>query len=547
METDPRPAKLTVAVTTAGGEVYSWGPDEWNVESIPQAITYSTSMPGGYKTASMTLPRRIDRDYPDLNLGDHVEILGPGNKVLWEGRVQQLPRSHSDTSSVTVGCVGYQAHLVDDPTFREIYVSRDLGEWMEVSAAQRISWGTSFGYKGFSVSPDNATGEPALVLQVDGKWTTQIPIASANLDPGPAVAIAFLDYAFTLNTTDANFLLQAYTADSDQPSGAEVITDLATGSATGSGTLTAGKRLLLLQFRFNATGAGSEGAVFTASMQSLAWFGNHGLPIQGERPDRGVLASDVMADVLSRAAPQINFTTGAGGSITPTGAVIPHLAFTSPTTALDVVMKANAVHAWDWAIWEDKTFYLTEPDASEPWELRLSDGAQLDLEGASLEEVYNGVFATYPDASGVTLTVGPPGSGADVENERLADTSQDNIANAQGIGRKYFPLSISGMMTSDGAIDIAQLELADKALPKRVGQASVTGTITHPTRGAVSVAEVPAGQWATIPDHPADAPRQIIQTSYAAETDTNTLSFGAGNDKVDAVLERLMQALVGNF
>lgn len=537
-------AKRSVRITTAAGSVYRWGPEEWEVLNIPQALTYGSTIPGGFKTATIVLPRRIDIDYPDLNLGDHVEILGRGNKILWEGRVHQLPRSHGTGSAITVGAVGYQAHLADDQSFREIYVSRDLSEWKEVGAAIKIAFGTNFTSAGFSVTPDSTNARPCISLQIEGQWTTQRPISVAMLDPGPGVTIAEIDYDFALSTTEATFLLELVNGDNDAGAGDVSLGDLATGSASGAGTLKPTKRVLRWQW-FHSGAGGAAGVQYRAMLRYLAWFGNHGVPIQGERPNRGVLGSDVMADVLGRAAPLINFTTGAGGSIRPTSYVIPHLSFPTPTTPLEVIMKANAYTAWDWAIWDDRTFYLTEPDSSQPLEARLSEGAQLDLEGATLDEVYNGIFGTYQDAAGISHTVGPPGSNADTEDATLADTSATNTINAHNMGRKYFPLPISVTTTPEGAVAIAALQLADKALPQRTGQLVVTGTITHPTKGEIPVEEIRAGEWVRVSDHPADVPRKILEATYDAGSDSCTCSFGNSTLKLDAIVERLGTAQVG--
>lgn len=127
--------RLVVVITTANGRTYRWG-DETDPENIPLSITFSTAIPGGFRDFSCTLMRRHDYAYEDLNALDEVRVVGAGNQTVWEGRVAELPRSHGETMTITCTAVGWQSHLRDDNSFREIYVDRDLNNWL-VSPSRR--------------------------------------------------------------------------------------------------------------------------------------------------------------------------------------------------------------------------------------------------------------------------------------------------------------------------------------------------------------------------------------------------------------------------
>jgi hypothetical protein len=540
-------SQLSVAITTASGEVYRWGPDEWDAQNIPQALAFGTSMPGGFKSATLTLPRRIDLDYPDLNLLDSVQILGPGNEVAWEGRVQQLPRTHQDTFSIQVGAVGWSAHLMDDPSFREIYVGRGLGEWTEISTAHRIGFGTSYAYAGFSVAPDSSEARPSILLEVNGHWEGQIPVAGCIYDAGPGLGIAFMDHEWVVSNTDPKWIFQPWEGSDDKPTGFTSLGDFAGGGASGSGTITtAGGRVFGFQWYYETGGAGADGAQYRASLRHLAWFGKHGLPIRGSAPNRGLYASDVIADVLSRVAPLLNYSTGESGSIQPTTFVIPHLVFREQTTAQAVIMQTNGYHLWDWGVWENREFFFHEPSSERlTWEARLSDGARLDLEGSQADDVYNGAYVQYADPAGVNRTVGPPGASADATDASLADTSESNPVNAHGIPRRWALLNLSQTTTQAGAIQLGATYLGEKSLPQRRGSLTLTGSIGHPAGGTRPVWSVRAGDWVRISDHPTDVPRKIIETNYDAPTDTLTCSLDNTSQKLDAILERLGVSLMG--
>ena len=151
--------RLAVSVTDATARVTRWGSDEPDAMNIPQGLSFSTSMPGGFKDCTLGLPRRIDIDFPDLNLYDDVKVYAPGGQSVWEGRVAQLPREHGDSFSVQVGCVGWSAHLRDDPSFREIYVDRDLSRWGTSSVQRKTNAvAVNEGPTDASVAPEATTG-----------------------------------------------------------------------------------------------------------------------------------------------------------------------------------------------------------------------------------------------------------------------------------------------------------------------------------------------------------------------------------------------------
>ena len=60
----------------------------------------------------------------------------------------------------------------------------------------------------------------------------------------------------------------------------------------------------------------ASGSPFSRTFTAISVYGDHGLTtyaIDSSTPD-GVLASDVVADLLTRTAPLLTFTTGPNGS-----------------------------------------------------------------------------------------------------------------------------------------------------------------------------------------------------------------------------------------
>jgi hypothetical protein len=196
--------RLSLSVTHADGRITRWGPDEVDAGNVPSDLTFSTSMPGGFRDLSCSLLRRIDLDYADQGLFDNVRAYGPGNRTAWDGRFTQFPRSHGQGFSVTPGAIGWAAHLRDDPTFREIYVDRDITRWGPMSRARRIAlYSSSIVPMDAQVAPDASSEIPALSIE----WQDQPAvrwIGEGLYDSGVLVGSIYYDIARD-NTTEIQF------------------------------------------------------------------------------------------------------------------------------------------------------------------------------------------------------------------------------------------------------------------------------------------------------------------------------------------------------
>lgn len=527
-----------------------WGADEKAVGDIPRGLTFSTADPGLFKDATLAFSRPPSESWPDLQLLRDIRIYGAGNRVAWEGRLHEIPQHYGTDYSVNPGAIGHYAALDDDPSFREVYVGRDLNEFAELANGWRLAF--NIAYSGFSVAQDNAQGYPALILAVDGPWgAAGSPHAGALMDPGPGVKISRADFEWLVSNTSASFSLRPAVADDDSFTvNWEGGPDYAEGAASGVAAYVPStpRRVFSFEWAHPPGPAGEAGSQYKATIRKLAWFGNHGLPIQGAFPNRGVLASDVMADIVKRTAPGLNFTTGVGGSIEPSNYIIPHLVFRGPIKGSDAVLGVNAYHQRKWGVEEGKRFFWRNSEVPRKrWRIRRSKGHGIDLLGPQADAAMNGVVVSFTDPAGVTRVVGPAGcASADATSSLLEDTSPANPVNKAGIKRKWAELTLSFVTDFEGAIQVGRVWMQDKLVNANArGSITVTGIIQDDETGALYPAwYMRAGDSAIVTDGD-NIERRIIETNYEHDSRTITCNLDTTPHKVEALMERMGVSLVG--
>lgn len=539
--------QLAISVTSADGRVTRWGPDEPDGRNVPDDLQFSTSVPGGFRDLSCSLPRRIDRSYPDEALFDDVRVYtAGGGQTAWEGRMAQLPRQHGASSSVTPGAVGWAAHLRDDPSFREIYRDLDLGRW-EAAGVQRrrnLAGVLTFVDHG-KPRPDSSSLAFVQTLGPAANGPAG-PLADAWYD-AKGIQIGSVYYAWRrgvgLDNTNVNYTWQVVLSDDDAATTSNLSGNLR-AAGPGSGTLSASgvaKRYAIVDFFYNTT-TGLANA-FDLEWTTLAVYGNHGLTKRGTEPAGGFYVSDLVDNVVARAAPLLT-----RNGIEQNTTLVPHCVFLDPVTAEDAVSTLNAYTVWEWGVWENRDFFFRPPDLERTlWRARLDQGAQIQLEGDAGEQVINGVIVSYQDAVGKRRTVGPVGSNADDETDTLTDTDPANPVSSHGIPRRWNKLDVSVPTTLEGATIIGQVYLAQTLQATRRGSITLTGTAIHPTKGERPVWEIRAGDSVIVEDRVGDVARRIIQTEYRHADRSIVLSCDNTSPKLDAIIERLGTGLIGRF
>jgi hypothetical protein len=525
--------KLSVSVEHADGRTTRWSADEVDGKNIPTDLTFGTSVPGGFGQLGCSLLRRLDQDHPDQDLFDTVTVHGPGGRIAWQGRMQQFPRSHGDSYAVTPGAVGWSSHLRDDPSFRQIYVDRDIGHWIPATLERRrviAAAGVGQGKITVTVDPTGVMWTPP------NEALPGTEQAEVMYDAGAGQTAVSTMYRGQRTGAFTNFEAANIYTDSTEAFSSATTTALTLDNTIRTADH-ADERWLMLRIR--AQVATTPGIGWEQSFDLLAVYGDSGLATVAVGGDAdGYLASDVIRHAVSTAAPMLS-TAG----IEATTFAIPHLVYREPVTAEFVVADVNKYHLYDWGVYDNLEFFYRQPDPDRVcWEARLGDGAHMDADGLTGEQVINGVVVSYADANGTAKTVGPPGGNFDDTDDALEDSSEENPANTHGIPAKWDTLPLSFPTTLAGATQIGAVYLAERSLATRRGSLTLTGTVQHPTEGPVPVWRVRAGDWIRVTDlngENATVQRKIISTSYSHQSRAITCELDNTPAKLSAILERV--------
>jgi hypothetical protein len=546
---------LAISLLNGDGSVGDrWGADENAVGNIPKGLGFSTSDPGGFKDCSLSLARDIDKNWPDLRLLRALRIYGMGGRTAWEGSLQEIPFHHADDTSIAPGATGHVSMLDYDPSFAEIYIDADLTKWGEPSTQRRTAMleaGYSFAgvevHEGFQ---DAGTAGPAILFAFNN-YGTATDVGEAWYY-GNGVPLSKVLYDYIIPKAGADMVNQGtrlWTCENDLAAGAAGGT--VHGAVANNGQEWGGGTALTKYFLAQSYYLGGLTGISLGDTYGIAnpkVVGRHGLPLPGAWPNVGVYGSDVIADIVSRCAPDLNFTTGSEGSIAPTTGIIPHLVFSEGVKGSDAILGTNAYYQRSWGVYDDKTFFWHQPTSyRKRWRIRRSKGHGVDLLGPQAEDAVNGVVVTFTDPAGVSRVVGPPGCPtAYATSETLVDNSLSNPVNAAGIARKWGELKLGFVTTTSKAIEVGAAWMVNKLLSSQArGSVVVSGLVEDDETGTLHPAWAMRACDSVIVTDGDNIERGIIETNYDHDTRTCTCNLDTTPHKFEALQERMGIGLVG--
>lgn len=478
------PMRQYILATTPGGRTERWGFDGTDPANMIEDFSDSDSAPGGCKDFTATLPRKPGVDYSDMKMGTKTEVFGAGDYKVSEYRLERTPRTSGDILSMEPAATGYQVLLSDDEGAQEVVIDADLGGWGDPSTQRQLNLGKENYVLSASASAGfHDAGETPAGLMFDFSGVQKeagIKPGGEQIYYGGGVDLGRLLYDFIGDGSTTWAETPALSSD-DLWSSYDGPKNLNGASASQQevAATVSGRRYAILQAFYTGAFVGqmTNKHLFT----HIRVLGRHGLPLYGTWPEVGVLASDVIAYLLSRFVPGLRYTTGPYGSIKPSSFIIPHLAFKEPTTVLEIITEALRFELLEWGVWPGQfgpTFYMNprgQREGRKRWRARIRP-AQLTETGQQMDQCYNRVVMTWTDVDGTAKILGPLGSGLPLTDARCEDLDPLNPINETGEDRTRH-LSMDGPATVEGAAETARLFLERCKLLDGSGEATLTGYV----------------------------------------------------------------------
>lgn len=539
---------LSINVETPDGRQSRWGQDDPRAENKFNSLDFTTTMPGGFEHLDVTLERNPSRMWPDLKELDTLRVRGVGAFCAWEGRMETSPSVSGDQEQITPSGVGWQSHLTDDNSARELFVENDMTTWQAASFQRQLdalNANTDIDTGSFTGSNN---GTPCLDTGFSGPWSRSHVCESWYDAKG--LSIGQLVYAWQtvspgvigdeVVSTDPNWQWHAYLSTDDVESSVDDSGNLR-GTGPSSGTLTATTtRSWANVWLYYGGAAGADGVSYDVYWTQLTLLGNQGLPIYTSVDGTpGLLGSDVMKYVIPKYAPRLKIMSAGQSTIIPSSFVIPELVFLDPVTANDMLTGVTQFELQDWAVWEGPTFWWYPRNSlGRKWRARVGS-TKLNQAGPQIDKLWNGVVVTYTDYLGITRTVGPPGSNAQTIDSSLIDTSSTNATNVfTPTLRRWAPLQMD-TGTAQSAIQVGKLFLQEQALVNQSGNATITGYIEDSSGVIWPAYCIRAGDQISFTDAADTSYRRIVSTDYNDDTKVNQVTLDSPPDSLQAILERL--------
>jgi len=539
----PSPLELSIEVTATSGARFQWDANQ-PATSRPQGFSFRTKLGEGFSDATLSLPRRVDGDYPDLGLLNDVTVTGGDGSIAYEGRISAMPRQLDETYSIGVNMTGYMANA-RDRQFTEIFVDRDTSAWGQPSLTRKVALtGANIVPHDMEQSTDPVSQTAAVTTLVEGAWTSPFaPYSEAWYDAGPNLKIGQVVFSWKRESSAIGIIApwawQAYLSSDDNATVTVASANLV-GSGPGVGqSIVAGSgsyRYSFFQLRYGSTPAGADGARYAIVWYKPAVYGAHGVTLRTGDPGepQGLYASDVIINIAQRFCPQLN-TSG----VEQTFYAIPHLVFKDLTDPYDAFLEVNKYHLWHLGVWDNRTLtYRPHNLEVATWDVRTDDpGTTFDWQGPSTDTLFNGIVVSYTDLlTGIGNILLPSSF------PQLEDTADENPWNLAGIDR-WDKIELSSPTLQSQALEIGRAALAERNRPKTPGQITLRGFVKDMSGIEQPVWKVRAGDTISLTNFPNDAPRLIHETDYNDDQKSVTLSIDGPPMTLDALFDRQSVAL----
>lgn len=440
--------------------------DDRTITRDLRKLSYRSTVPGGFASASVALDRPLSLDPDEIGLYADLYVYdGRSGATVWQGRLEDPGRGASEAGEVwTLRAVGSAAHARDD-TRPIIYTDRMLGRWFRADNVTPA--GTD------SVSPPPSGGDIGLLMALPngtGLGTNSRVVREYRALREFGQKLARIDTEWDAGRTTADLRIQLVTRIASGASDVVVRDDAASTAGGGS----SGEVVVtdwtngndLAEARLIWTGVPTTvadedtWAVFQSLVVTAMRYAANGSEITSYTK-AGVYAHEVVNDLLGRMLAKYD---GANASVATNTYEIDQMAYpdaVTPERILADLMLVESDHYW--AAWEDSPtnpgkarFEWRAWPTTVAYEASASDGYSAPGSAASL---YNKVVVRWRDT-----------------DSRIRSTTRTQTVQA---------LTDAGL-TRTAAVDIGD-ELASEANANQVGDAFLAEHANAANAGTITI------------------------------------------------------------
>jgi hypothetical protein len=504
------------------------------------SLSWSSVVPGGFGSCSFQLrgdPRQLVKQVPYLSI---VRVIGDSGAVLFEGQVEDLAPTISDTTAgLKVGAFGLQ-NILREISLHTIVSKRDM-QWSDQSAipgavigGQITADAANFAIASGNFDPTDLSKSGVQIVANGG-----VSIPATNGHVSEWVFPQGLSHTGTWIGTFAALGAQAGTSAwtlSWLALQAGVWTSLTTSTTVGPSTFTLGLSNPTAAIRVGAYN--HSGAPSTLAAGDAAQFYNQRVIGTTSEDVAGGFFGDTLIQTI------LGFVPGVNPGVLESGSdfTIDHLDASTRRFASDVLQEVTSYYTREWAVWENGLLDWKTPNLALPqWIIPITQLSGLDLD-ASVQNSQQVTYVQYTDAaSGITAE--QSANSVDRRNPYVLNGRVKALLNPQS-----FP------MTANTAAQLAAKLLKDVGYGPvpAAGTVVVSGEaiVQHAQGNAKKAWEIRAGDNVTIPDLPlADMFTQdgrgevlfhVISTEASIAGGTVTLTLDSyGSKRSDVLLARL--------
>ncbi len=544
-EHPPDRMAIRISDPKTGQTIARLSEDEADLSNVINSIGYDSEMQGGSKTLKGNLGRDPRVPWSDLPAYADVTVYSDGVEELWWGRVEKLQGAEGDRTGVDLEAVGHIAALEDDKACLGLgFIDADQSKWGEQSVERRkqlieagikLEANTSFGFGSMEdeAEPPSILNDFSGVIAAPGKTEAgEADYDSAGVDIGQVL------YDFrVLNVPDSNFDSTMALGTTDTFGTVEVGTDH-NGTTALQQQVTApgpGYRFARLRDLFNGGFEGSMTNLF--AWQYLRVLARTGLALQGTWPNVGYTAKQM----LGYAIPRYSYLEARDEDLEDDGFVIPHAWFSDPGDLATVVKELTKFGLLDWFIYEGKRLQLRYPGTYGRYWQAAPGASELKETGLDANRLWRSIVVAFQDVDGSTKYVGPPGSGAHIEDARLEITDPDHPAvRAEMVRQDLLVMKGFGDVPTAVKIGVNWLEEANEL--SHAGECNLRGWVMSDKGVWYPTSHVKAGDHVRFPGRDSSY-RKITAAPYERDERNTHCTLDAPPEGIAALEERFQVEL----